>query len=1043
MAELAVTAVAPSFQLASSTPSSEATPCAPTIGDAIVTPLSPVCPPYSSATSSKATSSAPNMVELGNTPVASSLGVAPTQFLFDAIDNLTKKYLCDKWTGSIKFRALPVLDLFVGAPLDVTLTKEVDICDYLGPLSSHHYVVRLYLDPVKYDKPPLFGEPLSQNPHWIELKIALEMAAFSAGSPIMCNGGRENRTFKCKLRNRLYKQKFKKDSAPREDDCINMDKGGRRREGRSQSKRTRTTQALTKEELCPFSFTVKWDAVGFYIILSKSGFGCPNHANHLKGDLSKLSLPMQLLPEKEREMLQHMSDACIGAAVGRNYVFSKLGKFITKAQIAYFTSEPSLPLADGVQKSDTDSLLEFFEATEDISYHTLWDVPLASGDTALISSLNVDRKKGFAEINHTDDPDFIVPRESAQTCRQNPRVPTQARIFIAVAWANKFDIRTFMLFPEVFHADCTCDTNNTNNHLLTFSCRTSTGKQIVFLRVWLPNQKRFTFRWVFKFVLTSIFDTNAFRRTRLVMVDGDPQQRGELAKAILDYMPIAIDGGCGWHIVNQGWKNHGPGKTAVKESGGRRDKYNLFKRRVKDWCYSWMTPGSVESEEEYYVSKQLLFAYLASPEALAACDGQQYIIEQVADFVRNYVIVYDNVFLFYKKKFLRYFNVKTSSAHEGTNFGIKEHAAAVLPSHKIDVAGKKLSLQATLKGAQLESESTYMASSQSLWSHSPTANHVTNLAESIISRASARTHDYSSLRTTIDCWEVHYIGNQDYTLDTDRKGSKKHSPIPFFQRIRVVNQRNGFLCCNCGGQERIGLTCVHTMVVMESCYPEWKGPSHHDVSPRWWVTWLEFAHKPKTQSITTAMLALMESEVPGPRLPGPLPTTISYSPASEMKSARKRVKNYSQPRLARLVSCRNVVQEGHAQRTSIYDEGLTQESYVVGVDDQDSTDDLSDDEAGDNIFADSLLVDDHQEMSEARDILKPQINEVLQCLDTLKTKKSIEKATNVLNQLANELRLELGSLSGKKRNIDHCRVVNINVEENVSRKNRTYASKNC
>jgi hypothetical protein len=162
---------------------------------------------------------------------------------------------------------------------------------------------------------------------------------------------------------------------------------------------------------------VKWDYYGFYVTVEKINFGCSKHENHIKGDLSKLSLPIQLIPEKEKEILRSMAVACIGGAVGRNYVFSKLGKFITKAQIAYFTSEPSSPLADGVKKSDTDSLLEFFEATEEISYHTLWDVPLLSGDTALIYSLNVDRTKGFAKINHTNDPDFVVPRESAQICR--------------------------------------------------------------------------------------------------------------------------------------------------------------------------------------------------------------------------------------------------------------------------------------------------------------------------------------------------------------------------------------------------------------------------------------------------------------------------------------------------------------------------------------------------------------------------------------------------------------------------------------------------
>jgi hypothetical protein len=121
------------------------------------------------------------------------------------------------------------------------------------------------------------------------------------------------------------------------------------------------------------------------------------------------------------------------------------------------------------------------------------------------------------------------------------------------------------------------------------------------------------------------------------MVDGDPQQRAELSKAILDHMPNAVDGGCGWHIVEQGWKAHGPGKTAVSDLPGKRDKCNVFKKHVKDWCYSWMTPGGAESDDECSVSKQLLFAYLTSPEVLDACDGQQYVIEQVSTFVQNYV----------------------------------------------------------------------------------------------------------------------------------------------------------------------------------------------------------------------------------------------------------------------------------------------------------------------------------------------------------------------------------------------------------------------
>jgi hypothetical protein len=95
---------------------------------------------------------------VGNTVLAPLS--APTQFRFDAVDNLSKMYLNGKWTGSIKFCSLPVYRLMVGLPLDKMSIKEVDICDYLGWSLLHPSVVRLYLDPQKYGKPP----PSMENP---------------------------------------------------------------------------------------------------------------------------------------------------------------------------------------------------------------------------------------------------------------------------------------------------------------------------------------------------------------------------------------------------------------------------------------------------------------------------------------------------------------------------------------------------------------------------------------------------------------------------------------------------------------------------------------------------------------------------------------------------------------------------------------------------------------------------------------------------------------------------------------------------------------
>jgi hypothetical protein len=78
-------------------------------------------------------------------------------------------------------------------------------------------------------------------------------------------------------------------------------------------------------------------------------------------------------------------------------------------------------------------LPELFEATEEISYQTLWNVPLISGKAALVSCLNVDFLQGFAKIDHSEDSNFIEPPESAQICQNNPLVHEAARIFIAIA----------------------------------------------------------------------------------------------------------------------------------------------------------------------------------------------------------------------------------------------------------------------------------------------------------------------------------------------------------------------------------------------------------------------------------------------------------------------------------------------------------------------------------------------------------------------------------------------------------------------------------
>ena len=516
-----------------------------------------------------------------------------TQDLIDRITQATDT-LCHRgseWTATIPFLCVPFMDCMAGEPLPSPVL--LDICAYLGPpnplvTTRIPLVTRLYLDPLTYHSPPNERDDVQKNNHFNLLRNEILSRSLDAGSPVFANGGGKNKKlFQCILHSRLHKKKPTTDSsadspsdspAYRQDSMINSKARGSRVNGRSLTRRTRTTQAQSVDDICYFRFTVKWDNYGFYIPVTRCN-GCPTHRNHISEGLNKRTIPLKLVPEHEKETLRDMCEAAIGGGPGRNYVFSRLGKYITKSQIAYLNSPDNPDLVDGLKNSDLDDMLVFFEQSKDVSYHVLWDVPLpesgnSSTRSALVSSLHHAGVAGHHEIDHSDDHEFQPARDMANTTRENPSVSPNARVMIACAFETSQATHNFKLFPEVIHADVTSDTNNTGNHMLTFSCNTSKGEQVIFLKVWLPNQKKSSFRWVFKFVLTSMIPPECFQRTRLVMVDGDQQQRDQLVAAMLEFMPDAIDGTCGWHLINQGLAKKALHKGFISDPL-KRERYSL------------------------------------------------------------------------------------------------------------------------------------------------------------------------------------------------------------------------------------------------------------------------------------------------------------------------------------------------------------------------------------------------------------------------------------------------------------------------------------
>jgi hypothetical protein len=150
----------------------------------------------------------------------------------------------------------------------------------------------------------------------------------------------------------------------------------------------------------------------------------------------------------------------------------------------------------------------------------------------------------------------------------------------------------------VVWVDVTSHSTNKGFHLLTFSSRLSIGKQIVWIWIFIPNQQRFSFRWVFKEALPKLVPKWLRERVLFFMKDGDPQQRNETLSAMKSVFVNASEGTCGFHVVNMGWRANVPSGVNVLSPQKLR-MWSSIVQQVHKWIFSWMTPGNVEDKEEY------------------------------------------------------------------------------------------------------------------------------------------------------------------------------------------------------------------------------------------------------------------------------------------------------------------------------------------------------------------------------------------------------------------------------------------------------------
>ena len=309
------------------------------------------------------------------------------------------------------------------------------------------------------------------------------------------------------------------------------------------------------------------------------------------------SIPTRLISKKERETISFLGQSSCAVGIGQAYGMKRLGVFLSNAKVSYLydkSSNESSSSSGSDGNCDYDKLLEYFKETNEISYTVLWNI--INEETNNIKRIPKSKLLQQTKIDNFFKPVQVLASDmnDLQSITQESRIKrsisNDSKIFVGVAWVLHQELRYFHLFPEVIHVGATSHSTKQKYYLLTFSVKTSNNNQVVFLRSWIPNQQRQTFRWFFKYVLPNLISKEFFKRTRLIISDGDTQQEAEIVNAIATYIPNALSGGCGWHIVDRGWLRKGPGLNSFPQRIVR-NRVKLVYKQCRIWIYSFMKPG--------------------------------------------------------------------------------------------------------------------------------------------------------------------------------------------------------------------------------------------------------------------------------------------------------------------------------------------------------------------------------------------------------------------------------------------------------------------
>ena len=162
----------------------------------------------------------------------------------------------------------------------------------------------------------------------------------------------------------------------------------------------------------------------------------------------------------------------------------------------------------------------------------------------------------------------------------------QHKDLICIAWISKDMKRLANAFSQSLSIDATHKTVKIDglSHL-TVTVKDSFGKTTVVLRLWIPNQKEWMFKYVLNVVIPKLLGDRYCQSVKAICTDGDPFLIRMVNLSISTMYTNAVRIPCAWHIIDR------PMVAARSRFSPRKSVSNYFIewfcRLLRGWLFTW------------------------------------------------------------------------------------------------------------------------------------------------------------------------------------------------------------------------------------------------------------------------------------------------------------------------------------------------------------------------------------------------------------------------------------------------------------------------